>query len=44
MPADDRKMRPAKALFGYSLIYLFGIFAAFLADVLISRAFGLAGI
>jgi len=44
MPDEDRKMKPAKALFGYSLLYLFGIFAAFLADVLIGRAFGLAGI
>jgi protoheme IX farnesyltransferase len=44
MPAEDRKMKAAKALFGYSLLYLFAVFAAFLADVLIGRAFGLAGI
>ena len=37
MPATDVKMRPAKALFGYSLIYLFGIFAVLLADVMLAR-------
>ena len=37
MPADDTAMKPAKALFGFSLLYLFGIFAALLADVVLSR-------
>ncbi|HVW55017.1 MAG TPA: heme o synthase [Rhizobiaceae bacterium] len=37
MPPTDVKMRPAKALFGYSLIYLFGIFAVLLADVMLAR-------
>jgi len=37
MAADDRAMKPAKALFGYSLVYLFGIFAALLADVVVAR-------
>jgi protoheme IX farnesyltransferase len=37
MPAGDVRMKPAKALFGYSLLYLFGIFAALLADVVVSR-------
>ena len=35
MPAADRVMKPAKALFGYSLLYLFAIFAAYLADSLL---------
>ena len=32
MPEDDASMRPAKALFGYSIIYLFAVFAALLVD------------
>ncbi len=43
MPAGDAGMKPAKALFGYSLLYLFGIFAALLADVIIGRTVGLVG-
>ena len=43
MPASDTKMRPAKALFAYSLLYLFGIFAAYLADSLVARWVALAG-
>ncbi|MEQ1942164.1 heme o synthase [Mesorhizobium sp. VNQ89] len=39
MPADDRVMRPAKALFGYSLLYLFAIFAVYLVDAVVERAF-----
>ena len=31
-------MKPAKALFAYSLLYLFGIFAAYLADSVAERA------
>ena len=38
MPDADREMKPAKALFGYSLLYLFGIFAAYLADAVVQRA------
>jgi protoheme IX farnesyltransferase len=30
-------MRPAKALFGYSLLYLFAIFAALLLDSIAAR-------
>ncbi|MBL0935656.1 MAG: protoheme IX farnesyltransferase [Rhizobiaceae bacterium] len=41
MPAADRTMGPAKALFGYSLVYLFAIFAVLLADVAIARLLGL---
>ena len=37
MPDEDRVMKPAKALFGYSLLYLFAIFAAYLADSVIER-------
>ena len=32
MPESDRSMAAAKALFGYSLLYLFAIFAAYLGD------------
>ncbi len=32
MPEQDRAMRPAKALFAYSLLYLFAIFTVYLAD------------
>ncbi|VVT27271.1 Protoheme IX farnesyltransferase 2 [Rhizobium sp. EC-SD404] len=39
MPEDDRVMVPAKKLFGYSLIYLFAIFALFLIDDWAMRAF-----
>jgi protoheme IX farnesyltransferase len=37
MPAGDKAMRPAKALFGYSLVYLFAIYAALLADIAVGR-------
>jgi heme o synthase len=37
MAYGDTEMRPAKALFGYSLLYLFAIFAALLAEVLAQR-------
>ena len=43
MPASDRVMKPAKALFGYSLLYLFAIFAAYLADSVAARIFQGAG-
>jgi protoheme IX farnesyltransferase len=42
MPEIDRVMRPAKALFGYSLLYLFAVFAALLVDSVIARV-GIAG-
>jgi protoheme IX farnesyltransferase len=37
MPDGDRVMKPAKALFAYSLLYLFVIFAAYLADSVVER-------
>jgi protoheme IX farnesyltransferase len=43
MPEGDRSMAPAKALFGYSLFYLFAIFTAYLADALAARALSVAG-
>ncbi|MCX7305157.1 MAG: heme o synthase [Hyphomicrobiales bacterium] len=39
MPQEDRAMRPAKALFGYSLLYLFAVFALYLADCVAARMF-----
>ncbi|RWP74272.1 heme o synthase [Mesorhizobium sp.] len=38
MADDDHMMKPAKALFGYSLLYLFAIFAIYLADCVVGRA------
>ncbi|RAZ92809.1 protoheme IX farnesyltransferase [Mesorhizobium hawassense] len=43
MSDDDRAMKPAKALFGYSLLYLFAIFAAYLVDCVVARAFMMGG-
>ncbi|CCV03651.1 Protoheme IX farnesyltransferase 2 [Mesorhizobium metallidurans STM 2683] len=43
MAADDKVMRPAKALFGYSLLYLFAIFAVYLADCVVGRALAVGG-
>jgi protoheme IX farnesyltransferase len=43
MTDGERAMKPAKALFGYSLFYLFAIFTAYLADVVIERALALPG-
>ena len=37
MPESDRDMKPAKALFGYSLAYLAMIFAGLLADSILPR-------
>ena len=37
MPEADRNMKPAKALFGFSLVYLFAIFAVYLADGVVTR-------
>jgi protoheme IX farnesyltransferase len=44
MADGDREMRPAKLLFAYSLLYLFAIFAVYLADTVAERAFGLPGV
>jgi protoheme IX farnesyltransferase len=43
MPDSDRAMRPAKALFAYSLLYLFAIFTAYLSDVVVQRMLALPG-
>lgn len=43
MPGGDAVMKPAKSLFAYSLLYLFGIFAAYLADAVAQRAFLISG-
>jgi protoheme IX farnesyltransferase len=40
MDDADRVMKPAKALFGYSLLYLFAIFALLLADRVVAQVFG----
>jgi protoheme IX farnesyltransferase len=37
MDDADKAMKPAKKLFAYSLVYLFAIFAIYLADVSITR-------
>jgi protoheme IX farnesyltransferase len=37
MPDSDRVMKPAKELFAYSLVYLFAIFAVYLADAVVQR-------
>ena len=44
MADGDRAMRPAKALFAYSLLYLFAIFTAYLADVVAQRMLALPGV
>jgi protoheme IX farnesyltransferase len=44
MADADRVMRPAKMLFAYSLLYLFAIFAAYLADKVIERALAMPGV
>jgi protoheme IX farnesyltransferase len=43
MPEADTTMRPAKALFAYSLLYLFAIFAALLIDSMFARMAGSFG-
>ncbi|RWL82676.1 MAG: protoheme IX farnesyltransferase [Mesorhizobium sp.] len=43
MTDGDRAMKPAKALFGYSLLYLFAIFAAYLVDCVVGRALMMGG-
>lgn len=44
MADDDRAMKPAKALFGYSLLYLFAIFAVYLVDCVVGRALMMGGV
>jgi heme o synthase len=39
----DKEMRPAKALFAYSILYLFAIFAMLLADTITMRALASSG-
>ncbi|WP_062203117.1 heme o synthase [Aureimonas sp. AU12] len=43
MPDNDAAMIPAKKLFGFSIVYLFAIFALLLADIVLARGFGLHG-
>lgn len=43
MASGDATMKPAKALFAYSLLYLFAIFAVYLGDVVAARALAVAG-
>ncbi|RWG55755.1 MAG: protoheme IX farnesyltransferase [Mesorhizobium sp.] len=43
MSDADRAMKPAKALFGFSLLYLFAIFAAYLVDSVVGRALVMGG-
>ena len=40
MRDEDRVMKPAKALFAYSILYLFAIVAAYLVDTIAVRALG----
>ncbi|MDQ6435972.1 heme o synthase [Mesorhizobium sp. LHD-90] len=44
MADSDPVMRPAKMLFAYSLLYLFAIFATYLADKVIVRALAMPGV
>jgi heme o synthase len=40
MPEGDTAMKPAKALFGFSLIYLFALFAVLLGENIVLRLIG----
>jgi heme o synthase len=40
MPEGDKAMKPAKALFGYSLSYLFALFAVLIGENIVSRLVG----
>jgi heme o synthase len=40
MPEGDTAMKPAKALFGFSLIYLFALFAVLLGENIVLRLMG----
>ncbi|PBB25660.1 MULTISPECIES: heme o synthase [unclassified Mesorhizobium] len=44
LAASETELKPAKALFAYSILYLFAIFAALLADTIAMRALISAGI
>ncbi|MGN6549005.1 MAG: heme o synthase [Pararhizobium sp.] len=44
MPEADRRMIPAKKLFGFSLVYLFVIFAALLSDHVLSAVLSHYGV
>jgi protoheme IX farnesyltransferase len=44
LPETDPAMRPAKAMFGYSILYLFFLFAMLLGEGLFARAAALAGL
>jgi len=39
MPSDDKPMMPAKKLFGFSILYLFVLFATLLAEAIWQRVF-----
>lgn len=43
LAASETELKPAKALFAYSIFYLFAIFAALLADTIAMRALTSAG-
>lgn len=40
LTVDDRTMKPARALFGFSVLYLFAIFAALLVEAILTRVGG----
>lgn len=44
MPEGDEKMVPAKKMFAYSIVYLFAIFSALMADHLIRTLFSVSGV
>jgi protoheme IX farnesyltransferase len=44
LAASEKEVKPAKALFAYSIFYLFAIFAALLADTIAMRALISAGV
>ena len=43
-PLDDPAMKAEKTLFAFSILYLFGIFAAYLADAVVGRIMAAGGI
>ena len=43
MSDHDERMKPAKAMFGYSLLYLFGLFAVLLGEVMVVSISGMVG-
>jgi protoheme IX farnesyltransferase len=44
MPSDDETMRPAGKLFGTSILYLFALFGALLAEAVVYRVGGLLAV